>query len=47
MSKSYVKDVYNEQWDDFQLASVASMIGGNKPFFEILKEFGIQTLPIG
>jgi len=46
MSKSYVKDVFNDQWDDYQLSSVSSMIGGNKPFFDILKEFAIHTLPI-
>ena len=39
MSTCYVKDVFGELWDDYQLKSV--QLGGNERFFEILKEFGI------
>jgi hypothetical protein len=41
MSRSYVKDVYLEQWDDYQLESVSFEKGGNKKFFEFIKEYGI------
>jgi hypothetical protein len=34
---SYVKDVFNEQWDDYQLRSVA--FGGNQPLFALMKEY--------
>jgi len=30
-----------DHWDDYQLRSI--QIGGNKPFFEILKEYGIEN----
>lgn len=41
---SYIKDVYNEHWDDYQLRSVC--LGGNQQLFQIMKEYGIdnQTL---
>jgi hypothetical protein len=38
---SYVKDVYNEHWDDYQLRSVC--IGGNQPLFNLLKEYAIDN----
>lgn len=41
MSRSYVKDAFLEQWDDFQLKSVSSEFGGNKKFFDFIKEYGI------
>ena len=37
MSKSYIKEIFQEQWDDYQLESVSFEVGGNKPFFEFLK----------
>lgn len=40
----YVKDVYGEQWDDYQLRSL--VIGGNKKFFEILKEYQSEGLDL-
>jgi hypothetical protein len=46
MSKSYVKDIFLEQWDDYQLASISFEFGGNKVFFEFIKEYNIQGLPI-
>jgi hypothetical protein len=41
---SYVKDVYGEQWDDYQLRSVC--LGGNQPLFNLLKEYQIDGHPI-
>ena len=41
---SYVKDVYKEQWDDYQLRSVC--LGGNQPLFQILKEYSVDNEPI-
>jgi len=35
-----------EHWDDYQLKSVSFEFGGNKPFFEITKEYEINGLPI-
>lgn len=43
-SNLYVKNVYGEHWDDYQLRSVS--IGGNQPFFQVLKEYDIDTLGI-
>ena len=40
---SYIKDVYNEHWDDYQLRSVA--LGGNQQLFQIMKEYGIDNQP--
>lgn len=37
---SYVKDVFGEQWDDYQLRSVC--LGGNQPLFNLLKEYQID-----
>ena len=46
MIRSYVKDLYEEHWDDYQLASVSARFGGNRRFDELLKEFRINELPI-
>lgn len=43
-SFSMVKDVYKEQWDDYQLRSVC--LGGNQPLFAVLKEYGVENEPI-
>lgn len=37
----YIKDVFNEQWDDYQLKSLAH--GGNENLFAILKEYDLVT----
>ena len=39
-SDTYIKDVLNEQWDDWQLKSV--QIGGNKKLFDVMKEYDIH-----
>jgi len=44
-SFSYVKDVYGELWDDYQLRSVS--FGGNQQLFSILKEYGVENEPLG
>ena len=38
MFSSYIKPLFQESWDGFQLRMVA--IGGNKRFFEFLREYG-------
>ena len=43
-SQVYVKDVFNEHWDDFQLRSVA--FGGNRPLYELMKEYEVDTHPV-
>lgn len=40
---TYPKLVVGEHWDDFQLMSVAKGFGGNKPLFNLFKEFGIEN----
>lgn len=40
----YVKNIYNEQWDDYCLRSVA--LGGNKPVFDLFREYDIVKNPI-
>ena len=37
----YVKEVFKEQWDDYQLRSLAH--GGNQSLFNILKEYGLEN----
>jgi len=44
MFQSYVKPLFSESWDTFQLEMVA--IGGNKKFFEFLREYGKERDPI-
>ena len=41
---SYIKDVYNEHWDDYQLRSIS--FGGNQPLFQIMKEYGVDNHPL-
>ena len=46
-SRSQVKEVFTEQWDDFQLEAVAPGVGGNKPFYTYLQEYeGLAQQPI-
>ena len=42
-SAIYVKDIYNEHWDDYQLKSV--QLGANKELFDLQKEYNIAELP--
>jgi hypothetical protein len=46
MSKSYIKNVFMDHWDDYQLKSVSSEFGGNRPFFDLMKEYNFAGLPI-
>ena len=39
---AYVKDVLAENWDDYQLRSIA--LGGNNNFYNVLKEYEIIDL---
>jgi hypothetical protein len=36
-----IKNVFEEHWDDYQLASVSYGIGGNKKFYDFLTTYGI------
>lgn len=36
----YVKDIFGEHWDDYQLNSMTK--GGNKNLFKVIKEYGFQ-----
>jgi len=40
---TYVKDVLNEHWDDYQLRAIA--FGGNQPLFNLLKEYDVDKQP--
>ena len=40
---SLVKDIHNEQWDDYQLRSIC--FGGNLQMFNLMKEFQIENHP--
>ena len=37
MNQSYIKQLFSESWDSFQLRMV--QVGGNKRFFEFMKEY--------
>ena len=37
----YIKDIFNEQWDDYQLKALA--YGGNKNLFEFLKGYELDN----
>ena len=36
-----MKAVLSSHWDDYQLSSVAVGFGGNKPLFELFKEYDL------
>ena len=38
MSQCYIKEVFSDSWDTFQLRMV--QVGGNKRFFEFMREYG-------
>ena len=40
----YIKDLYNEQWDDYQLRSPA--LGGNEELFALMKDYGVENMTI-
>ena len=37
----YIKDIFGEQWDDYQLLSLA--YGGNQNLFEFLRDYGLEN----
>eukprot|EP00350_Pseudokeronopsis_sp_OXSARD2_P012397 CAMPEP_0170542248 /NCGR_PEP_ID=MMETSP0211-20121228/1737_1 /TAXON_ID=311385 /ORGANISM="Pseudokeronopsis sp., Strain OXSARD2" /LENGTH=84 /DNA_ID=CAMNT_0010845251 /DNA_START=347 /DNA_END=601 /DNA_ORIENTATION=+ len=41
-----IKSLFEEHWDDYQLRSVSFEFGGNKPFFDVLKEYNISNVPM-
>lgn len=40
-SQNYIKNVYKDHWDDYQLRSI--QIGGNKPLFDLFKEYQLEN----
>ena len=38
------KQIFNEQWDDFQLKAVG--VGGNKAYFELIKAYNLDNVHI-
>ncbi len=46
MDLSYIKGAEGEFWDDFQLKAMAPGIGGNKLFYDIMKEYNVQNLDL-
>ena len=45
MSSSYVKPIFEELWDTYQLKCVA--LGGNQRFWDFMKEYKSEMKPIG
>ena len=45
MEKSYIKS-FTEPWYDYQLKFIELGIGGNKPFFDFIKEYKQENEPI-
>ena len=46
MNQSYIKNLSEELWDEYQLKSIDKNVGGNKKWYDLLKEYQIQTQPI-
>lgn len=44
MFDSYIKVVFEECWDQFQLQTV--LMGGNKKFYEFMKDYNKEREPI-
>ncbi|CDW89161.1 arf1-directed gtpase-activating [Stylonychia lemnae] len=45
MTKSYVKPVLSDLWDDYQMKCVT--LGGNKAFWDFISQYKIERDPIG
>ena len=39
MDKSYVKSIFDELWDEYQLRSIDQGVGGNKKWYDLAKEY--------
>jgi hypothetical protein len=37
MDRSYVKDIFEEVWDQYQIKSVS--LGGNRKFWDFMKQY--------
>ena len=45
--RSQVKEIFAEQWDDFQLEAIAPGVGGNKLLFNYMQDYeGLAQQPI-
>lgn len=43
MSVSYVKNIYTEPWDDYQMSFFIPGVGGSKPFFDFMKTYDLHN----
>ena len=43
-TQSYIKELFSESWDTFQLRAV--QVGGNKRFYDFMKEYNKEREPI-
>jgi len=46
LEQSYVKRVEGEMWDEWQLKSVSPEFGGNKVWYNLLKEYNLSAAAI-
>lgn len=44
MHKNYVKPIFTDLWDEYQMK--VATFGGNKKFWDYMKEYGQEKLPI-
>ena len=44
MDKSYVKSIFHDLWDSYQMKIVT--VGGNQPFWDFLKEYQSEQKPL-
>ena len=44
MDKSYIKSIYGDLWDEYQLK--VAVFGGNKPFWDWMKLYNMETRDI-
>jgi len=44
MEQSYVKSLFNELWDEFQIKCM--QIGGNKKIWDYMKQYNMEWKPI-
>jgi hypothetical protein len=41
-NNSFVKSLYHESWDEYQLKFLQPGIGGNKAYYEFLKQYSLE-----
>jgi len=43
MAGSYVKNLYYEAWDDYQMSFFIPGVGGSKPFYDFMKTYDLHN----